>query len=65
MPGDCPKCGNHTYLFKCKFCGDIRCSSWISAGSKTQKGCAAQHIGAGNAMQCRVCKKGGAYQSLK
>jgi hypothetical protein len=59
----CPNCQqNVTTVFKCDFCGDLRCNATFSNGDKGTCGSSKSPFGkpqgAADAKTCYVCKKG-------
>lgn len=65
----CPACGfQSTPLYKCKFCGDVRCGSTTGSGDKGACGNSKSPFGrpqaAAENRQCRVCAKPSAYQKI-
>ena len=68
MAIQCPKCGMKvSNLYRCDFCGDVRCDSSVSSG--TNGGCNSSKSpygrpqGAANGRTCFACKKG-KYQKI-
>ncbi len=65
--GNCPRCGIYAEIFKCKYCGDVRCGSTNTKydnPKNPQKGCGVQGQGSHYKGDCRACRKMTAYERI-